>query len=375
MKARILFLCGAFLAGCISATVYFGSFSSNGGDTSPAAGIVPLKTRPAEAIPEWMTDDEKNSVSVFENTVKSVVFVVNKAIQYDLFRGVQMEVERGAGSGFVWDKEGHIVTNYHVVDGGSSFTVIMSDQSTYEAKAVKIAPSKELAVLKIDAPPDKLVPLKLGDSDRIRVGQKVLAIGNPFGLDHTLTAGIVSALGRKIKSLTRRTIYDVIQTDAAINPGNSGGPLLNSQGKLVGVNTAIVGQSNAGIGFAVPVNTVKRVVPMLIKYGKLRRPSLGASVFPDSWVRQNISRPGVLLREVPDESAAAKAGFKGTEIDLFNRVVLGDLIIKVDGKEVATLDQLLSILERHSAGDEVTITYIREGKEKKATAVLEEIME
>lgn len=379
MKTKMFLLGIAFLAGCVTAALYFGPVSSQEHDgSSPSDLLTGGVGRPvALAIPEWMTEDEKNTVSVFERTSPSVVFVVNMAMNYDFFWGIKEEVQRGSGSGFIWDDKGHVVTNSHVVQGGSRFKVILSDQTTYDAKLVGMASAKELAVLKISAPADKLVPLAIGKSDSLRVGQKVLAIGNPFGLDRTLTVGIVSALGRKIKSMSNRTIHDVIQTDAAINPGNSGGPLLNSRGELIGVNTAIYSPSgaNAGIGFAVPVNTVSRSVPMLIKYGKLLRPSLGATVFTDNWVRMNLGKTGVLLKEVPSDSSAAKAGLKGVKVDQYGRILLGDRIVKVADRKVATLDDLLTVLERFKAGDSITITYIRDGKTSTTEAVLEEVLD
>ena len=209
------------------------------------------------------------------------------------------EIPQGTGSGFVWDQDGHIVTNFHVVQEGDRANVTLNDGSTYPATIVGTTPDKDIAVLKIDAPPQKLLPLPIGQSSNLKVGQKVLAIGNPFGLDQTLTTGVISGLGREIKSVSGRPIHDVIQTDASINPGNSGGPLLDSSGRLIGINTAIYSPSgaNAGIGFAVPVDTVNQIVPQLMKFGKITRPGLGISILADQIAQQNridgvVDRPG-----------------------------------------------------------------------------------
>ncbi|HQY89734.1 MAG TPA: trypsin-like peptidase domain-containing protein, partial [Tepidisphaeraceae bacterium] len=218
-----------------------------------------------------LAGDELRTIELFKTASPSVVFITTRREQVNPFTQNVNEVPAGTGSGFVWDDQGHIVTNFHVIRGSSSFVVTLSDQSSYEAKFIGAAPTNDLAVLKIDAPVEKLTPLLLGSSHDLQVGQSVFAIGNPFGLDSTLTIGIVSALGRSIQSPAGVTIEEVIQTDAAINPGNSGGPLMDSAGRLVGVNTAIASPSgaSAGIGFAVPVDTVNRVVPQLISSGRV----------------------------------------------------------------------------------------------------------
>ncbi|MCE3254099.1 MAG: hypothetical protein K0Q67_3119, partial [Cellvibrio sp.] len=222
------------------------------------------------SVQAFSTDDERNSVEVFEAARPSVVFVTNQQLARDPYSFDLVTVPRGSGTGFVWNDKGYIVTNYHVVEGARQITITLQDQSNWPAEVVGLAPERDIAVLKIDAKKAKLNALPLGDSGDLRVGRKVLAIGNPFGLDATLTTGVVSALGREIISPNQRKITNVIQTDAAINPGNSGGPLLNSEGKLIGVNTMIYSPSgaSAGIGFAIPVNTVKEVVPELIEHGR-----------------------------------------------------------------------------------------------------------
>ena len=209
--------------------------------------------------------EELNTIAVFEKAAKSVVYITNTAVRRDIWSLNTFEVPQGSGSGFIWNAKGHIVTNYHVVYGADSIQVVLDDQSTHNARIIGVDPDHDLAVLQITPPKEKLQPLAIGRSKNLRVGQHVLAIGNPFGLDHTLTTGVVSALGRSIKSINDRTIEGVIQTDAAINPGNSGGPLLNSSGQLIGVNTQIISPRGAaaGIGFAVPVNMVERIVPKL----------------------------------------------------------------------------------------------------------------
>ncbi len=363
-----LFLAGSFLAGCLFTAFLVSPFSC--GNNGAGGGILLPPT--ARALPDWMTEDEKNSIMVFEKAAPSVVYIVNKAYVRSFFSLDVLEVPRGTGSGFIWDRKGYIVTNFHVLYEGNAFTVTLADQTQYDAQVVGLAPEKDLAVLKIDAPASKLRPIELGISRDLRPGQKVLAIGNPFGLDQTLTTGTVSALGREIKSLNGRTIHDVIQTDAAINPGNSGGPLLDSRGRLIGVNTAIYSPSGAyaGIGFAVPVDTVKKVVPSLIRYGKYMRPSLGARTFRDE-VAERLGIEGVIIAEAPPGSAAAEAGLRGSRYDRYGRLVLGDIIVEVDGKPVRSYDDLVTILEQHQVGDRVRITYLRNGEKHTTTAVLQ----
>jgi S1-C subfamily serine protease len=273
-----------------------------------------------------------------------------------------LEIPRGAGSGFVWDDSGLIVTNYHVVARANRLTVTLSDQREFEAKVVGLAPERDLAVLRLIAPPDQLIELPLGDSSELSVGRKVMAIGNPFGLDTTLTVGVVSALGREIQSPSGRKIRGVVQTDAAINPGNSGGPLLNSLGQLVGVNTAIYSPSgaSAGIGFAIPVNTVKEVVPQLIAYGKILRPVLGIERASDAWIKRN-QIAGVPIVQTYRGFPADDAGMMGARRVGRNDIVLGDIITGVDGQPVRTNEDYLSIMEKRRVGDTVTIETERAG--------------
>jgi S1-C subfamily serine protease len=254
----------------------------------PAPGIDPDAAPRTVAARGDLALDEKNTIELFEATSEAVVYITSIELRRNIFSLNIYEIPQGTGSGFIWDKEGRIVTNYHVIEDANRVEVTLSDHSTWKGIVVGVAPDKDIAVLQISAPPEKLSPIAIGESSNLRVGQKVFAIGNPFGLDHTMTTGIVSALGREIQSATGRTIQDVIQTDAAINPGNSGGPLMDSAGRLIGVNTAIFSPTgaSAGIGFAVPVDIVNRVVPEIIKYGRAIRPGLGVSIANESIARR-----------------------------------------------------------------------------------------
>jgi S1-C subfamily serine protease len=276
-----------------------------------------------------------------------------------------MEIPRGAGSGFVWDREGHVVTNFHVVAAGDGWEITLADQSTWRAELVGTAPEKDLAVLRIEAPGKALIPIRVGTSVDLRVGQTVLAIGNPFGFDQSLTTGIISALGREIESVARVPISDVIQTDAAINPGNSGGPLLDSAGRLIGVNTAIYSPSgsSAGIGFAIPVDTVNWVVPDLIAYGRIRRPSLGVELASPQ-INHRLGIEGALVVNVVDGSGAAEAGVQPTRRDNRGRWVLGDIILAVEGDPVRSSTELGLRLEGRATGDVVTVTVDRNGQRR-----------
>lgn len=317
--------------------------------------------------------DELSTIELFEKAAPSVVFVSPMALRTDFFGLNVFEVPAGTGSGFVWDRDGHIVTNYHVIQGASRSSVTLSDGRTYDAEVVGKYPAKDLAVLHIDAPPDSLIPVPLGSSSNLRVGQKVFAIGNPFGLDHTLTTGVVSALDRSIDTFGGRRIDGVIQTDAAINPGNSGGPLLDSAGRLIGVNAAIYSRTgdSAGIGFAIPVNTVSRYVPELIADGRVIRPGLGVGLFPDAFARRN-SISGVLLWDVPAESAADRAGLRGTKRRRADGAIrLGDVIVAVNGDPIENEDDLCNAFDTFGVGDEVEITYVREGRRRTIPIVLQ----
>ena len=296
----------------------------------------------------FATEDETNTTEVFSGASPSVVYVTSTALRRQMFSLNVLEIPQGAGSGFIWDDSGLIVTNYHVVARANKLTVTLSDQREFEAQVVGLAPERDLAVLRLTDPPEGLVELPLGDSSELSVGRKVLAIGNPFGLDTTLTVGVVSALGREIQSPSGRKIRGVIQTDAAINPGNSGGPLLNSLGQLIGVNTAIYSPSgaSAGIGFAIPVNTVREVVPQLIAYGKILRPILGVERASDQWIRRNQIE-GVPIVRTYRGFPADDAGMVGARRGNRGEILLGDIIVEVDGQPITNNDDFLSAMERH----------------------------
>ncbi len=332
------------------------------------------KPRVVAPPPAELGADEQATMAVFEQATKSVVFIANTAIRRDPWSFNLFEAPQGSGSGFVWNKKGHIVTNFHVVYGANSIKVTLADRSEHKAVVIGADPDHDLAVLQVQAPGDALVPVVVGGSNDLRVGQKVLAIGNPFGLDHSLTTGVVSALGRTIKSLSNRTIEGVIQTDAAINPGNSGGPLLDSAGRLIGVNTQIVSPSGAfaGIGFAVPVDTVNRVVPELIKHGKLIRPGLGVSLVPDAMAKR-WGIKGLIIGKVSRGSGAEKAGLKGARETVTGRVELGDIITAVDGVPIVTQDDLMDVMDRHKVNDQVTVEVLRGTRRERVSVTLQAI--
>ena len=323
----------------------------------------PTASATAETTPAFLTNDEQNNISVFKSASPSVVFVTNTQLRRQRFSLNVMEIPRGSGTGFIWDESGLIVTNFHVVQGANKITIELQSNKSYQATVVGSAPEKDIALLKIDAPNEDLQPLPLGDSSSLAVGRKVLAIGNPFALDTTLTVGVVSALNREIKSITNRTIKNVIQTDAAINPGNSGGPLLNSNGQLVGVNTAIYSPTgaSAGIGFAIPVNAVKVIIPQLIEHGKLIRPVLGIETLTDYWTRR-LRVKGVAILSVREGLPAAKAGMVGVREDRRGKIHLGDVIIAINGQNVINEDSLLNQLEQFSPGDNVKVTTLKDEK-------------
>ena len=283
--------------------------------------------------PEGLTAAEQATIDLFSRASRSVAYITSISLRRDWFDLNVYEIPRGTGSGFVWDDEGRIVTNFHVIQGANAAQVTLQDQSVWDAKVIGIAPDKDLAVLEIEAPQEVLHPIAVGTSADLQVGQSVFAIGNPFGLDQTLTTGVISALGREIESVARIPIRDVIQTDAAINPGNSGGPLLDSSGRLIGVNTAIFSPSGAyaGIGFAIPVDTVAWVVPELIGKGVIERPTLGVELL-SARLAQNLGLEGAVIGRVLPGSGADRAGLRGTRRDAYGRIVLGDLIVEVAGR-------------------------------------------
>lgn len=326
---------------------------------------------PAERGP--LTNSEQENIRIFERTSPSVVNITTVAYQTDFFRLNVLEVPKGTGTGFFWDNTGHIVTNFHVIKDGDSAQVTVG-QKQFKAKVVGVAPEKDLAVLRISAPSELIRPIPIGESRNLKVGQEVYAIGNPFGLDQTLTTGIVSALGREIESVNRSPIRNVIQTDAAINPGNSGGPLLDSSGRLIGVNTAIYSPSGAyaGIGFAIPIETVSWVVPELITKGRITRPSLGATLASDS-INWRLGIEGALILSVDSEGAAAKAGLLGTTRTARGDIRLGDIVIDINGHKVRDGDDLVAKVLSYKVGDTVNLTISRNGERIKKQVVLEKL--
>ncbi|MFT6092964.1 MAG: S1-C subfamily serine protease [Pseudohongiellaceae bacterium] len=333
---------------------------------SLAALFLPvLATAQAPDYAAFKTNDEENNIAVFKQASPSVVNVTNSRLVRS-FRSLNpQEVPQGSGTGFIWSKEGYVVTNYHVVQQADRVSVTLQDGTTYDARPVGLDAGKDLAVLKIDAPAADLVPVIPGDSSLLEVGRKVIAIGNPFGLDTTMTVGVVSALGREIDSVSRRKIRDVIQTDAAINPGNSGGPLLNSLGQLVGVNTAIYSPSggSSGIGFAIPVNTVKDVVPQLIAHGRVLTPVLGIRNIPQpDYYRQMWGIKGVIVMDVVEGTDPARLGMRGVKPNQRGRIILGDVIVEIDSQPIANEDDYASILEKKKPGDTVNVVTRRDNQ-------------
>jgi S1-C subfamily serine protease len=338
---------------------------------TPAPQQRPWVVPTPNPIPAELTAEERRDIEVFRAASASVAFITSVALRRDFFTMNIFEIPQGSGSGFVWDREGHVVTNYHVVQDANAVRVTLADQSEWDARIVGVAPDKDLAVLRVEAGPEHLVPLPVGSSARLLVGQRVLAIGNPFGLDHSLTVGVVSALGRELRSPSGRLIRDVIQTDAAINPGNSGGPLLDSAGRLVGINTAIFSPSgaSAGIGFAVPVDTVATLVPQLIKHGRPIQPGIGIVPVADRYA-QRLGIEGVIIRSVSPNSPAQRAGLEGLATSRSGRLILGDVITAVNGKAVRTLDDLLHAFEEAGVGARVTLTVERDQRRRQVSVTL-----
>ena len=346
-------LWATIIAAAIAAGLFVFASSEDEPEASPAAND--------EISTVFYTDDERNNIAVFESASPSVVVVTNTQLRRQRFSLNVMEIPRGSGTGFIWDDTGLIVTNFHVVYGANKITITLQSNKSYEAEVVGTAPEKDIALLRIIAPDENLKPIPLGDSTSLSVGRKVLAIGNPFALDTSLTVGVVSALGREIKSMNNRTIKNVIQTDAAINPGNSGGPLLNSHGQLIGVNTAIYSPSgaSAGIGFAIPVNTVKNIIPQLRDHGMLFRPVIGIETLTDYWTRR-LRVKGVAILSVKEGFPADLAGMIGVREDRRGNIHLGDVIIAINGENVTNEDTLLFMLEQFSPDDIVQITTLRD---------------
>ncbi|RYE90824.1 MAG: trypsin-like serine protease [Myxococcales bacterium] len=340
---------------------------------APAAAAPLTPTLPpasGEVVPSLspgaLTEDERNTMAVFRTAAPSTVFVTQKRVVVDYLSGASEETPAGSGTGFVWDDQGHIVTNFHVVQGAQVLEVMLQDQQTFEAKVVGVEPRKDIAVLKIDAPASALRAIKLppaGPATSVEVGQKAIAIGNPFGLDHTLTRGTISALGRKVQGIGGVTIRDMIQTDAAINPGNSGGPLLDSAGQLIGMNTMIFSRSgsSAGIGFAVPASTIARIVPQIIRTGRAEQVGLGIEIDPGQRLERRANLAGVIVLGVTPGSPAEKAGLVGVR-QTRRGIALGDVIVGVADRKVESYDDLYNALDGRKPGEKVAIN-LRRGEQ------------
>ncbi len=315
---------------------------------------------PRPVVPRGeLADFERSTISLFEAAAPSVVYITTFARGAPNPFGRTGGVRRGAGSGFIWDSAGHVVTNNHVIEGADRVGVRLDSGEVVPARVIGTAPDFDLAVLKLAETRASLRPIPIGSSSDLKVGQAVFAIGNPFGLDRTLTTGVISALGRRLPTANRREIADVIQTDAAINPGNSGGPLLDSAGRLIGVNTAILSESgaSAGIGFAVPADTVNRVVPRLIAEGRVPRPGIGILVAEDE-LAARLGVAGVVVARVGSGSPAERAGLRGFD-ERAGR--LGDVITHVAGRPVRTLADLAAALAAVGIGNEAELTVLRDG--------------
>jgi S1-C subfamily serine protease len=319
--------------------------------------------------------DERATIELFERARDSVVFISTRQQVQDFWTRNVFSVPRGTGSGFIWDDAGHVITNLHVIQGASEATVRLADGRDYKAALVGASPAHDIAVLRIGVGFQRPPPVPLGTSQDLKVGQKVFAIGNPFGLDWTLTTGIISALDRSLPSDSGPTIEHLIQTDAAINPGNSGGPLLDSAGRLIGINTAIFSPSgaSAGIGFAVPVDTVNRVVPQLISSGRYIRPALGIEI--DEGLNRRIvaslQTEGVFVLRVAAGSAAETAGLRGATMTGDGRFVPGDVIVAIEGRKVAGVGELLGRLDDYGVGQTVRLEVLRDGQRVEVPVTLQ----
>ena len=338
---------------------------------------MPKATQDPHAEPRAVTargdlaDEEKATIALFNAASPAVVQVTNIVRATDWTGTNATDIPQGTGSGFVWDAKGYVVTNFHVVAQGDSFVVTFANHATFEAKPVGSDAAHDLAVLKIEPKGESIPALALGTSHDLAVGQKVFAIGNPFGLDQTLTTGIISGLNREIASLAQTPIQGVIQTDAAINPGNSGGPLLDSAGRVIGLNTQIASPSgaSAGVGFAIPVDTLNRIVPEIIRTGKYLRPGLGVVLMPD-WVAARLGTKGVVIRDLLENSTAGSAGLQPSTMSGTRITKVGDAIVAIDGQQVASRADLIRVLDSRQVGDDVDVTYLREGAERTAKVKL-----
>ena len=335
-------------------------------DRLQPSGIAFTEEAPTGITNPAVAPDEQNNIEVYRKLSPGVVNVHSTSYARDFFGYAQPR--EGSGSGSVIDQEGHILTNHHVIEGATKVAVNFGGQKNYPATVVGRDPDTDLAVLKLmELPREGLTVIPLGDSDRLEVGQKVLAIGNPFGLDRTLTTGVISGLQRPIRARNDRPIEGAIQTDASINPGNSGGPLLDSHGRMIGINSQILSPSgaSAGVGFAVPVNIAKRIVPQLVRFGQVRRPKLGISSRDVAQLRSRIELPvseGVLIWQVAAGGPAANAGLRGLMQNENGDVEIGDIIVGMDGEKLDNSDDLYRLLDKHQIGDVAQVQIVRNGR-------------
>jgi S1-C subfamily serine protease len=370
-----LLLSATFALGAVSSmvSVTCRSVSQDSGATPALAQTHGQPSAPAQAkaapapvtrSPNGRTEDEQNTIDVFRRSANAAVFVTQHQLVVDYFRGRALEVPAGSGSGFVWDKKGHIVTNFHVIQNAKKLIVTLHDQKSFPAEVVGAEPRKDIAVLRIKAPSESLVPIKPPRANAtVEVGEKVIAIGNPFGLDQTLTTGVVSALGREVDGIGGVTIREMIQTDAAINPGNSGGPLLDSAACLIGMNTMIFSRSgaSAGIGFAVPASAIMRVVPQIIRTGRAEQVGIGVEIDPSGRLERRLGIRGVLILRVTPGSPAARADLRGIR-RLPAGLELGDVIVGIAGQPINDYDDLYNTLDQHRAGEKLAFKLVRDGQ-------------
>jgi S1-C subfamily serine protease len=363
----IAFASALIAAGTVACVSGYGNLWNSGNQ----ANKVYAEDAPADISNPSAVSDEQNSIEVYKSLSPGVAFITSTSLRQDYYGEVQEG--KGSGSGSVIDNQGHILTNYHVVEGAQRLSVSLGGGKAYPAKYIGGDPDTDLAVIKIDAPATGLTIVPLGDSDKLSVGQKVLAIGNPFGLDRTLTTGVISGLQRPIRSRpvagapTGRPIDAAIQTDASINPGNSGGPLLDKLGRMIGINSQILspGGGSVGVGFAVPVNTAKRVIPQILQYGEVRRPKIGAGLLSvEDLKERGLQLPiesGLLIRNTQPGGSAQRAGLRGLTQEASGEVVIGDIITAIDGEKISDLDGLYRFLDKKQFGDTVQVEILRNG--------------
>lgn len=355
----------AFASAVLAAASVLG-FQQLSSRFQPFSSAVNVNT-PANITDPAVATDEQNNIEVYRAVSPGVVYIQSTTTVRDFF-GLYSEAREGAGSGSVIDEQGDILTNYHVIANSEKLTVSFGTGKNYPARVVGSDPDTDLAVVRLLQPPkEPITMVPLGDSDKLVVGQKVLAIGNPFGLDRTLTTGVISGLQRPIRAQNGRQIEGAIQTDASINPGNSGGPLLDSHGRMIGINSQIESPSgaSAGVGFAIPVNIAKRIVPQLIRNGAVLRPKLGITPREVESLGRQVQLPvteGVLIWSVQPGGAADNAGLRGLSQTEDNDIELGDIIVAIDGEKVSNNDDLFKILDKHQIGDTVNVEIIRRGR-------------